>query len=166
MIEEKQKEYKEHALKVQKLLENQENNQESVVEQSDSVFILSKRWLSEWKRFINYDSITESDYLEKYPILNNRPGIINEDILLKVVNPIKLPSKEFGYCNQYLKSDVILNDILFVTKELWDLFSSEYLGEEIERPVVRLQYGSTIPYVDIELQKVKVPIRLFLSNLV
>lgn len=152
----REREIKLHAVTVHAQLENLENNQDAFYRSSFSVFIISKKWLGLWKSYVNYDSIKEKDYMEKYPITRSRPGIINEDIIAKnIVNHIKMPSEQYKSCNRIVKANVTLDDILMITRELWEEFTSEYIGEELERPVWRNKYGTPL-FLDLELGKVKI----------
>jgi hypothetical protein len=126
------------------------------LETGDFCFILSTKWLRDWKDYVGYDGTVGEDKKDKRYYGKRHPGKINSDIIAsgyETRDYYTLPPemKEYDYFRQIIAEKKVKDDdYLAVTQEIWYGLLQYYEGEEIRRPVRSLK-GST--YYDSDLVK-------------
>ena len=116
------------------------------LETGNLCYILSTKWLNEWKDFVGYRSIVgDGDKPDKKYYGKRLPGKINIDIIAsqyetKDFYTLPKEMKDYEFFGQLIneKKDKD-DDYIAITEDIWLAFLQYYEGEAIMRPVRKLK---------------------------
>jgi len=107
----------------------------------NSFYVLSKKWLTQWKKHVSYDNVIKDEEPNLKWFGQCTLGVINEDIIEdnpKFIHFKKYPEDE-SFSNVLLKDGIQEGvDYILITEQAWEYLSKIYEGIEIKRPVITL----------------------------
>ena len=129
----------------------------------DIGYLLSMKWLNEWKKMVYYDSFYRGLHPEFDDERSVKIGEIDNDSLLRDKDSFYTDIDETSYYNYILKPNIKMNvDYKPVDEDTWKFFHSRYGGT----PIKRFYYKTYSFGADIEakLKEFKVVILPNLEN--
>lgn len=115
-------------------------------------YLLSKKWLSEWEKYVDYENIIAGKEPDFTHFGKNRPGMINDDIIQKNIR-LLLNFTEPHPTNVLLKPDLVEGvDYINVSSDAIEWAVQRYGGKIIKRPILTSEDGSR--KVEVYLKKV------------
>ncbi|CAK82480.1 unnamed protein product (macronuclear) [Paramecium tetraurelia] len=129
---------KRQALEFKKLIDNFQKRFQQ--DQNDQFYIMSLKWLNQWKEQVSYEELLANKNPNKYFGKLNLEHI-NINLEDRVEKCFKYhPLKDHPW-NTFMKENLQENvDYIIVDKEIWQFFTTYYHGT----PIVRLSNGSGI----------------------
>lgn len=120
---------------------------ENEPEETKFLYLLSKKSIFEWKKYICFD-----DYVAKKPLTGPggpKPRDINEDLIVFTdKTSLQYQDPDSSYLNLIMRKDVHVNkDFYIVPENIWNIFKFYTNSFELKREVIYDEKGNRI--VDI-----------------
>ena len=116
--------------------------QEFLNENKNTCYVLSKKWLNNWKKYVSYDELTTNIEPNIKSFGQVHPGKINIDIVEESPEDLKYTDLDY-YGNVYMRSKIQAEvDYILITEETWNFLKDKYDGITIRRPIFDLPDGS------------------------
>lgn len=132
---------------------------------NSSFYIISRKWLDKWKRFVSFDAVTKGLNPNEQFFGQAHPGRINHDLIdddPRFVSTLDYPEDK-SFTNVLLKDALQEGrDYHLITEAAWEHLHKEYEGIAIKRPVRTFPNGQR--QVEVRLKKVA-NLRIFSLNL-
>ena len=128
--------------------------EEFLNENKEILYVISKKWLNKWKKYVSYDEFTTNKELNLKLFGQVTPEQINVDIVEESPDQLKYTDPNH-YGNVYLKSKIQSEvDYTLLTEQAWNFFKNKFDGITIKRPVSNLKDDSR--RVEVMLKQVNI----------
>ena len=119
-------------------------------EKNLSYYIISSKWLQNWKEFVCYEEAIEKNKIPIDPqFAENYPGEFNDDLIIKESKSILKENNDEIILKDFLKEDI---DFIIFNYDLMNFFAQLYKGTIIIRNAYILPNG--FKRVEVNLPKV------------